>query len=102
MALVKPDQASFAKIKVLGIGGGGGNAINTMIDNNQIKGVDFIAINTDSQALLANKAPTKIQIGENLTRGLGSGGDPEVGLKAAEESKEKIKEYLTDADMVFL
>lgn len=84
MALVKPDEASFAKIKVLGIGGGGGNAINTMIDNNQIKGVEFIAINTDTQALLVNKAPTKIQIGENITRGLGSGGDPEIGLKATE------------------
>lgn len=102
MALVKPDEASFAKIKVLGIGGGGGNAINTMIDNNQIKGVEFIAINTDTQALLVNKAPTKIQIGENLTRGLGSGGDPEIGLKATEESTEKIKEYLLDTDMVFL
>jgi cell division protein FtsZ len=102
MALVKPDEASFAKIKVLGIGGGGGNAINTMIDNNQIKGVEFIAINTDTQALLINKASTKIQIGENITRGLGSGGDPEIGLKAAEESAEKIKEYLLDTDMVFL
>ena len=102
MALVKPDEASFARIKVLGIGGGGGNVINTMIDNNQIKGVEFIAINTDTQALLVNKAPTKIQIGENLTRGLGSGGDPEIGLKATEESAEKIKEYLLDTDMVFL
>ena len=102
MALIKPDEASFAKIKVLGIGGGGGNAINSMIINNQIKGVDFIAINTDTQALLTNKASTKIQIGENLTRGLGSGGDPKIGLDAAEESKEKIKEYLADADMVFL
>ena len=102
MALVKPDEASFARIKVLGIGGGGGNVINTMIDNNQIKGVEFIAINTDTQALLVNKAPTKIQIGENLTRGLGSGGDPEIGLKATKESAEKIKEYLLDTDMVFL
>ena len=102
MALVKPDAASFAKIKVLGIGGGGGNAINSMIDDNQIKGVEFVAINTDAQALLVNKAPTKIQIGENLTRGLGSGGDPEIGIKAAEESKEKIKEYLIGTDMAFL
>lgn len=102
MALVKPDAASFAKVKVLGIGGGGGNAINSMIEDNQIKGVDFVAINTDAQALLMNKAQTKIQIGENLTRGLGSGGNPEIGLKATEESKEKIKEYLTDIDMVFL
>jgi len=102
MALVKPDAASFAKIKVLGIGGGGGNAINSMIEENQIRGVEFVAINTDAQALLMNKAQIKIQIGENLTRGLGSGGNPEIGRKAAEESKEKIKEYLADTDMVFL
>ena len=102
MALVKPDAASFAKIKVLGIGGGGGNAINSMIDDNQIRGVEFLAVNTDAQALLMNKAQIKIQIGENLTRGLGSGGNPEIGRKAAEESKEKIKEYLVDTDMVFL
>ena len=102
MALVKPDAASFAKIKVLGVGGGGGNAINSMIEENQIRGVEFLAINTDAQALLMNKAQIKIQIGENLTRGLGSGGDPEIGRKAAEESKEKIKEYLVDTDMVFL
>ncbi len=102
MALVKPDAASFAKIKVLGIGGGGGNAVNSMVEGNQIKGVDFVVINTDAQALLANKAQIKIQIGENLTKGLGSGGNPEIGLKAAEESKEKIKEHLMDTDMVFL
>lgn len=102
MALVKPDAASFAKIKVLGIGGGGGNALNSMIEDNQIKGVDFIAVNTDAQALLMNKVATKIQIGENLTRGLGSGGDPEIGFKAAQESSEKIKEFLIDTDMVFL
>jgi len=102
MALVKPDAASFAKIKVLGIGGGGGNAINSMIEDNQIRGVEFLAVNTDAQALLMNKAQIKIQIGENLTRGLGSGGNPEIGRKAAEESKEKIKEYLVDTDMFFL
>lgn len=102
MALVKPDSASFAKIKVLGIGGGGCNALNSMIEDNAIKGVDFIAVNTDAQALLMNKVPTKIQIGENLTRGLGSGGNPEIGLKAAQESSEKIKEFLVDTDMVFL
>jgi cell division protein FtsZ len=102
MALVKPDSASFAKIKVLGIGGGGSNAINTMIADDQIKSVDFVAINTDAQALLVNRAPTKIQIGENLTRGLGSGGDPKIGQEAAEESQEKIKDYLMDSDMVFL
>ncbi len=102
MALIRPDASSFAKIKVLGIGGGGSNAINTMIESDKIKGVEFIAINTDSQALLSNKATTKIQIGKDLTKGLGSGGDPEIGHHAAEESKEEIKEYLVDADMVFI
>jgi cell division protein FtsZ len=102
MALVKPDVGRFAKIKVIGLGGGGGNALNTMISGNTIGGVDFIVVNTDAQALLTNLAPTKLQIGENITRGLGAGGDPEIGRQAAEESREKIKEYLIDADMVFL
>jgi len=102
MALVKPDVGRFAKIKVLGIGGGGGNAINSMICTNSIVGVDFVALNTDAQALLANQAPVKIQLGENLTRGLGVGGDPELGAKAAEESAERIKEILVDTDMVFI
>jgi len=87
MALVKPDVGRFAKIKVLGVGGGGGNAINTMVSSNTIVGVDFVAINTDAQALLANLAPIKLQIGENLTKGLGVGGDPEVGRESAEESR---------------
>ena len=102
MALIKPDSASFAKIKVLGVGGGGGNALNTMVEDNQINGVEFIAVNTDSQALLANKANTKIQIGKDITRGLGSGGNPEIGREAAEESRELLKEYLIDTDMVFI
>lgn len=102
MALVKPDVGRFAKIKVLGIGGGGCNAINTMISDNQIQGVDFVAINTDAQALLNNLAPVKLQIGENLTRGLGVGGNPELGLQAAEESREKIAQHLVDTDMVFI
>lgn len=102
MALVKPDVGRFARIKVLGIGGGGGNAVNSMISTNNIAGVDFVALNTDAQALLANQAPVKIQLGENLTRGLGVGGDPDLGAKATEESREKIKEILIDADMVFL
>jgi len=102
MALIRPDASSFAKIKVLGIGGGGSNAINTMIESDKIKGVEFITINTDSQALLANKAATKIQIGKDITKGLGSGGDPEIGRQAAEESKDEIKEYLVDTDMVFI
>lgn len=102
MALVKPDVGRFARIKVLGIGGGGGNAVNSMISTNNIAGVDFVALNTDAQALLANQAPVKIQLGENLTRGLGVGGDPDLGAKATEESREKIKEILIDADMIFL
>lgn len=102
MVLVKPDVNQFARIKVLGVGGGGGNAINSMIAQQKIKGVEFIAINTDAQALLSNKASMKIQIGENLTRGLGSGADPEIGIQAAEESREKIEDLLVDTDMVFL
>ena len=100
--LIKPQTTSFAKIRVIGIGGGGSNAINSMISDSDIKGVDFMSINTDAQALLMNQAPTKVQIGENLTRGLGSGGNPEVGRKAAEESREKIKDILEGSDMVFL
>lgn len=102
MALVKPDVGRLAKIKVIGVGGGGGNAINSMVSTSAINGVDFIAVNTDAQVLLANQAPVKIQIGDNLTRGLGSGGNPEIGSQAAEESREKIKEYLVDSDMVFI
>lgn len=102
MALVKPDSARIAKIKVVGSGGGGGNAISSMIDGGEINGVEFIAINTDAQVLLNNKAPTKLQIGEKITKGLGVGGDPEVGEQAALESIEKIKELLVDSDMVFI
>ena len=100
--LIKPEIARFAKIKVVGIGGGGCNAINSMIKTKQIQGVDFIGINTDAQALLTSGAQIKIQIGENLSRGLGAGGNPDVGKQAAEESREKIKQGLMDADMVFL
>ena len=102
MALVKPDSARIAKIKVVGVGGGGGNAVSSMIDNDNINGVEFIAINTDAQVLLANKAPTKLQIGEKLTKGLGVGGNPDLGAQAAEESVEKIKELLVDSDMAFI
>jgi cell division protein FtsZ len=90
-----------AKIRVLGIGGGGGNAINTMIELG-LTGVDFIAANTDVQALWANKAPTKIQLGEKLTGGLGAGGVPEVGRDAALEHRDRVKEELQGADMVFI
>lgn len=86
----------------MGIGGGGSNAIGSMIAGGTIHSVDFIAVNTDAQALLLNKADNKIQIGENFTKGLGSGGDPEIGREAAEESREKIKHILEGSDMVFL
>lgn len=102
MALVKPDSARIAKIKVVGIGGGGGNAVASMVEGDNINGVEFIAINTDAQVLLANKAPTKLQIGEKLTKGLGVGGNAELGEQAAGESIEKIKELLLDSDMVFV
>jgi cell division protein FtsZ len=102
MALVKPDSARIAKIKVIGVGGGGGNAVSSMVDSDEITGVEFIAVNTDAQVLLNNKSATKIQIGEKLTKGLGVGGDPEIGNQAAEESLEKIKEILVDSDMVFI
>lgn len=100
--LIKPRAGQAAKIKVIGVGGGGGNALSSMIAEGGISGVEFVAVNTDAQALLNNKASIKIQIGENLTKGLGSGGDPEVGRQAAEESKERLKEELDGADMVFL
>jgi len=102
MALVKPDLNTLAKIKVLGVGGGGSNAINSMISAGLIRGVEFVAVNTDAQALLTNHAETKLQIGQNLTKGLGSGSDPEVGRQAAEESREKVKNLLLDTDMVFI
>lgn len=100
--LIRPQSTNFAKIRVVGIGGGGTNAINSMIAQGTIQNVDFVAINTDAQALLLNQAPTKVQIGETLTKGLGSGGDPDVGKQAAEESEQKIKDMLEGSDMVFL
>jgi len=102
VGLVKPDTNTFAKIKVLGVGGGGNNAINSMISSGKIKGVEFIAINTDMQALLASNADIKLQIGEKGTKGLGSGSNPDIGQLAAEESHDKIKEVLMGADMVFI
>lgn len=92
---------NFARIKVLGLGGGGSNAVNRMIEEG-IQGVEFVAINTDSQALMLSKAPQRIRIGEKLTKGLGSGGQAEVGRKAAEESSDELYEVLRGADMVFL
>lgn len=92
---------TFAKIRVLGVGGSGCNAVNRMITT-KVRGVDFIAVNTDSQALLYNEAPTKIQIGKETTGGLGAGSDVELGRKSAEENKEEIYEVLKDSDMVFV
>ncbi len=91
----------LATIKVIGVGGGGNNAVNRMIEHG-VEGVEFIAVNTDAQALELSKAELKLQIGEKLTRGLGAGANPEVGKKAAEESKEQIEESLEGADMVFV
>ncbi|MEM7048560.1 MAG: cell division protein FtsZ [Acidobacteriota bacterium] len=90
-----------AKIRVIGVGGGGGNAVNRMIDA-ELRGIEFIAANTDLQSLQKCRAPTKLQIGRQLTRGLGAGADPEIGRKAALEDTEKILEFLDGADMIFL
>jgi cell division protein FtsZ len=92
---------NFARIKVLGMGGGGSNAVNRMIEEG-IQGVEFVAVNTDSQALMLSQAPQRIRIGDKLTKGLGSGGDPEMGRKAADESSDELYEILRGADMVFL
>lgn len=102
MPEVKPaDIQAFASIKVIGVGGAGGSAINRMADAG-LKGVQFVAVNTDAQALYHSKAGTKIHIGKDATRGLGAGADPNVGQKAAEESVDEIKEALNGADMVFI
>jgi cell division protein FtsZ len=92
---------NFAQIKVVGIGGGGSNAVNRMIDEG-LGGVEFIAINTDAQALLLSNAPTRVRVGDKLTRGLGAGGNPEVGRKAAEESSDELYQVLDSSDMVFI
>lgn len=101
MAEVKPAIETFAKIKVVGVGGGGGTAVNRMIDAG-VKGVEFIAVNTDVQALHYNKANTKLHIGKAITRGLGAGMNPDLGMQAAEESQNEIRDALKDADMVFV
>lgn len=101
MAEVKPAVETFAKIKVVGVGGGGGSAVNRMVDAG-VKGVEFIAVNTDVQALHYNKASKKIHIGKSITRGLGAGMNPDLGRQAAEESQNDIRDALKDADMVFV
>jgi cell division protein FtsZ len=96
-----PVGEGFAQIKVVGVGGGGGNAVNRMIAEG-LGGVEFITINTDNQALMLSKAKTRVRIGDKLTRGLGAGGNPEVGRKAAEESADELLEVLRGADMIFI
>ena len=95
------ENNQFAVIKVIGVGGGGSNAVNRMIDAG-LKGVEFVAINTDRQALLLSNASQKIQIGEKLTKGLGAGANPEIGQKAAEESREIIENIIQGSAMVFI
>ena len=95
------DESNVASIKVIGVGGGGSNAVNRMVESG-VQGVTFIAINTDNQALARNKAEIKIQIGEKVTRGLGCGADPSVGEKAAEESRDEIAEAISNTDMLFI
>src|SRR5207302_4884211 len=95
------DLRRYAAIKVVGVGGGGSNAVNRMISAG-LRGVEFIAVNTDAQALALSNADKKIHIGGKLTRGLGAGGDPEIGRQAAEESREDLTEALEGADMIFV
>jgi cell division protein FtsZ len=92
---------TFARIKVIGVGGGGQNAVNRMIEEG-IQGVEFVAANTDAQALSLSRAPTRVRLGDKLTRGLGAGGDPEIGRKAAEESADELYTVLKGSDMVFV
>ncbi len=101
MARINPEIEAFAKIKVVGVGGAGGNALRRMIDSD-IKGVEFVAVNTDAQDLHHSKAEHKVHLGKNLTRGLGAGMNPEVGRKAAEESKEEVYQAVNGANMVFI
>ena len=101
MPEIKPEIETFAKIKVIGVGGSGGAAVNRMIES-KIRGVEFLAANTDAQALHNSTAPKKIHIGKTVTRGLGAGMDPETGRKAAEESQNEIHDILRGADMVFI
>jgi cell division protein FtsZ len=101
MPQVKPDIETIAKIKVVGVGGSGGSTIKRMVEA-KVRGVDFIAMNTDIQALHHNPAPAKLHIGKSVTRGLGAGMDPDVGRRAAEESQNEIRDMLKDSDMVFI
>lgn len=95
------EAESFARIKVIGVGGGGGNAVDRMIETG-LEGIEFVAVNTDAQSMLRSKAPTQVRIGDKLTRGLGAGGRPEIGRSAAEESAEDLYATLKGSDMVFI
>ncbi len=101
MEQIKPDVESFARIRVVGLGGSGGNAVNYMI-NSKVKGVEFITINSDAQDLHNSLAKKKIHIGKNLTRGLGAGGNPDMGRRAAEETREEINNSIKGSDMIFI
>ncbi|MEK7160977.1 MAG: cell division protein FtsZ, partial [Patescibacteria group bacterium] len=101
MAQVKPDMETFAKIKVVGVGGAGGNIVSRMVES-KIQGVEFIAINADSQDLHHCSAQQKLLIGKNLTKGLGAGMNPDIGRQAAEENRDEIHEVLKGADLVFV
>ena len=95
------DVEQFAEIKVIGVGGGGNNAVNRMIDSG-VRGIEFIALNTDKQSLFSSRAEIKLQLGEKITKGLGAGANPEIGSKAAEENRNEIMELLKGADMIFI
>lgn len=98
---IASSQNGYAKIKVIGVGGGGNNAVGRMIED-RVEGIDFISVNTDHQALSGSKAAIRIQLGDKLTKGLGAGGDPSIGCKAAEESREEIAQNISGADMLFV
>src|SRR3990167_4128036 len=102
MAFIEPQSGVQARIKVIGVGGGGQNAVGTMLSVNRIDGVEFIVMNTDLQALNSSSAQIRLQLGPERTGGLGSGADPEIGREAAMESYEDIKSYVQGADMVFI
>src|SRR6056297_3430560 len=101
MEQIKSDVESFARIRVIGVGGSGSNAVNHMVEN-KVKGVEFIAINSDAQDLHHSLAKKKIHVGKNLTRGLGAGGNPEMGRRAAEETREAINNSIKGSDMIFI
>ncbi|OGC51344.1 cell division protein FtsZ [candidate division WWE3 bacterium RIFCSPLOWO2_01_FULL_39_13] len=102
MAFIEPKTGNLARIRVIGVGGGGQNAVNSMIESNSVEGVEFIAMNTDMQALNTSSAQVRIQLGPEKTHGLGSGGDPNIGFEATKESLEDIKSHLQGSDMVFI